>query len=379
MIDVLKTLQAKADTAAALRNFERIWRDAPPDRHDQVLQYATRLAVNSGDTVALRRWTDRMLTSSLESGQRSPRGPVTRSVALDFARVPALRHEGLQRLRNELARVSTARPSTRSLDETQMEYNARQQRGIRNTMAALGEALALDGQHRAALDTLQRAVHDAWDVVVTRTLRKEALTAGDTGIALRATARLSVDPRTSADRRTEYETFGAATLGAARWQAALDSARRDFVRHTFAKMRPRAINTAIPLQTLDGKPADLRRALMGQVTVVAFLSRFCGPAIEVIPELQQLASDVKLHGVRTLMVYEERVPSAAFSEFLRQHKVTLPVMLDDTQSASATFNQWGTPYFYVVDARGRIMSEPTSDTDELRVSIEAVRLAAALR
>lgn len=379
MNDILTELGSRHDTVAILAGFEALWRDAPPDRHEQILQYATQLAVDARDTVLLRRWTDRLLATASASSPRLHRGPVTRAVALDFARIPSLRAEALQRLRFELERVRLTRPAIRGLDETQRELTSRQARGIRATMAALGEALSMDGQHRAARDTLYRASLDGWDLAVMRSLRREALVAGDTATAVEMSARLVIDPRTAPERRAEYAAFGAQRRGAEAWATALDTARSLFVLRAFAAMRPRTIVSAIRVLTRDGKTIDLRTAMKGQITVVAFLSRFCGPAVEVLPELQSLAATLQPLGVKTVTVFEERAPSSDLTAFLQKQKLTLPVLLDATQAASGAFNQWGTPYFYVVDAQGRIMSEPTSDTDELRVAVEAVRLAATMQ
>jgi thiol-disulfide isomerase/thioredoxin len=249
-------------------------------------------------------------------------------------------------------------------------------RVVRSAYTALGKALALDGQHRAALDTLVLAAADAWDTEVFRAMRTEALVLGDTATALNMTAKLLADPRTSTNRAAPLDRFGREHLGAERWPQRLTAARREFVERTLSALRPRTITRAVPVQSLTGTPVDLRASLKGEVTVVAFLSRFCGPAIEVLPALQAMAARLDAAGVRTVAVFEEMTPSPELTAFIAQHKVTLPVLLDHEKAASSTFNQWGTPYFYVVDERGRIMSEPTASLDELLVQAEAVRLAA---
>ena len=116
----------------------------------------------------------------------------------------------------------------------------------------------------------------------------------------------------------------------------------------------------------------------GEVTVVAFWSRFCGPAIEVIPRLHQVATRLGESGIRTVTILEETQSSPSLTAFLKSHDFTLPVLLDAKGEASAAFNQWGTPYFYVLDAQGRIVFEPTSDLDQLLVNAEAVRLAGSI-
>jgi thiol-disulfide isomerase/thioredoxin len=374
--DVGARLAATHDTLGALRTLELIWSDTPTDRKQQVVLEGTGLAVAFGDSAALRRWTDRLLAIASAPSPLVARTWAVRSVALDFAEIPALRAEGLQRLRDELTRLRASMPLPRSLDETQEAYRARVDRVVRSGYTALGKALALDGQHRAALDTLALAAADAWDTEVFRAMRTEALAVGDTATALDATAKLLVDPRTTQDRAAPLDRFGRGHMGAERWPQRLTAARSEFVERTLSAFRPRTIARAVPVQSLTGTPVDLRASLKGQVTVVAFLSRFCGPAIEVLPALQAMAARLDDAGVRTVAVFEELTPSPELKAFLAQHKVTLPVLLDHEKAASSTFNQWGTPYFYVVDERGRIMSEPTASLDELLVHAEAVRLAA---
>ena len=363
--------------STARRALEPIWADAPPDRIAQVASYATSIAVASGDTLALRRWTDRILGLDAASAlPRVSRAPPARRVAFDLARVPALRAEGLQRLRDELTHLRAASPLGRGLDETQTAYDARVQRSVRATYATLGRALALDGQHRAALDTLVLAAAVGWDVEIFRAVRAEALAVGDTAAALAVTARLSFDPRASQETATAFDAFGSARLGAAPWQNRLDAARREFVARTLADVRPLTITRAVPVQSLDGTRLDLRESLRERITVVAFLSRSCGPAIEVIPALRNLAARLGANGIRTIAIFEETSPSGEMRAFLSKHAITLPVVLDHEKAASQTFNQWGTPYFYVVDASGRIMFDPTSDVDDVLILAEAVRLSA---
>jgi len=107
---------------------------------------------------------------------------------------------------------------------------------------------------------------------------------------------------------------------------------------------------------------------------VAFWSRFCGPAIEALPELQRVSTRLASHGVRTISVIDEAAPSPALLDFLRSHDVRLPVFLDDEHLASQAFNQWGTPYFYVLDAEGRVVFDATTDIDEVMLRAEAVRM-----
>lgn len=138
------------------------------------------------------------------------------------------------------------------------------------------------------------------------------------------------------------------------------------------------ITPTIRVRALDGTAQDLRALVRDQVTVVLFFSRFCGPAVNALPELQRVALQLAEEGVRMVMVMEETEPSVALNAFLKQHNVAMPVVLDDAKTASQAFNQWGTPNAYVLDAKGRTMLAPTEDSDLLLVRAEAIRLATGL-
>ena len=113
----------------------------------------------------------------------------------------------------------------------------------------------------------------------------------------------------------------------------------------------------------------------GRVTVVAFMSRFCGPAIDALPALQRTAVRLEKEGISTITIIDETETSPALNDFLAAHHFTLPALLDAKHEATHEFNQWGTPYFYVLDAQGRIVFDATSSIETLLLRAEAVRLA----
>lgn len=375
LFEALDKLRKAGDTTTAIRTFDELWQSAPAARRDQVSSYAMAIANGTRDAAQIRIWSDRLLAQPATI----PQPGLIRRVATDFTSVPALHDEGLNRLRAELARLSSPAQQHRALDETREEYRARLDRSTRATLTALGRALVRDGKHRAALDTLALAAAVGWNVDVFRAVREASLSAGDSSTAVTMSARLAVDPRTSPERRELLAKFGIDRIGAAAWSAAQRAQQREFVDRTLSATRTRTIAKPVNLVGLDGAAQELRAMTKGQVTIVAFWSRFCGPAIEVIPRLHQLATRLGEEGIRTITILEETQSSPELAAFLTQHDFTLPVLLDAKKEASQAFNQWGTPYFYVLDPQGRIVFEPTSDIDELLVNAEAVRLAGTVR
>ncbi|MCC6243979.1 MAG: redoxin domain-containing protein [Gemmatimonadaceae bacterium] len=390
----LRVLWDRVDTTAALREIETAWGQAGRYARHDILSYFAEVAFASGDTSLMRRWADRQLSVGVGGSSRGSESSLRRWVALEFAGVPALRAEGLQRLRAELDRLTAATRATeaggvlntnapaidgRMLDESITEYRARLDADTRATLAALGRALVLAGQHRAALDTLALAAASGWSVPVMRDIRAASLAAGDTAIALTMSARLAVDPRISASRADSLATFAIALQGRQRWEASLAAQRKEFVKRVLATGITRSIGGAVNIRGADGVARDLRQLANGQVTIVAFWSRFCGPAIASLPALHQVAARLDKQKVRTFMVIEESTWSPELKSFLSSNNVTLPAYLDHEKEASGAFNQWSTPNFYVLDAEGRILFEPTGDPDLLLVRAEAARLASGAR
>jgi Redoxin len=370
MSDALRSLWVSKDSATALRTLEALWADAPRDRRESIANYACEIALAGEDTAAMRRWSDRLMSMPTATPG------LARLVAMRFVSIPALRAEGMQRLRQQLAALEAQPVSERALDETRAAQRARIGRSTRTTYSALGRSLLMNGQTRAALDTLALASAEGWEPEIFRAVRSASLAANDTGTALLMTARLVVDPRTTARALDSLQQFGQRIRGATVWLAMLTAQRAEFVKRTLASARARIMVDDVRLGAIDGNAAELRAITRGKVTVVAFLSRFCGYAIEAIPALNVTADRLAQRGVQTVVVVDERTRSAGLDSFLASHKVASPVYLDTAKDASTAFNQWGTPNYFVVDGAGRIMFGATSSLDDALVRADAVRLAA---
>jgi Redoxin len=370
MSDALRGLWESKDSVTALRSLEMLWAEAPRDRRESIANYACEIALAGEDTAAMRRWSDRLLAMPTATPG------LVRMVAMRFVSIPGLRAEGMQRLREQLASLAAQPTAARALDETRTAQRARIGRSTRATYSALGRALLMNGQTRAALDTLALASAEGWEPEIFRAVRAASLAANDTGTALLMTARLVVDPRTAARALDSLQQFGERVRGATAWLAMLTRQRAEFVTRTMASARARSMVTDVKLSATDGSAAELRAMTRGKVTVVAFLSRFCGYAIDAIPALNVTTERLAQRGVNTVVVMEENSRSASLDSFLAQHRVAAPTYLDTSKDASTAFNQWGTPTYFVVDAAGRIMFSATSSLDEALVRADAVRLAA---
>jgi thiol-disulfide isomerase/thioredoxin len=371
LFGVLDTLRASSDTAVALRRLDALWHEAAPHRALQIANYATSISWGTGDTALIRRWTDRAI-----AGERDHRA-AARWVASRYADTPALRAEGMARLRAELAALRTLPASARALGETSDRWHVRRAADERALLASLGRALVAAGQQRAGLDTLALAAASGWDLRVLRAVRTARSAAGDHAGALDVAALIAADPRTPAAFADTARGPGDARVRDDDWQARVSRARATFAARMLEHAPKRGLPGAIPLRDLDGRPHDLRTLARGRVTVVAFWSRFCQPAIDELPELGRVAARLERDGVRVVSVVEEAGTTPALRDFLRERRVALPTYLDAAHEATRAFNSWGTPNYYVLDADGQVWFEATSSAREALARAEALRLTTA--
>jgi thiol-disulfide isomerase/thioredoxin len=377
LIDLLGELSRQHDTITALRSLDALWKDAdgnasvPRRRRAQISSIALAVALATADTGEGARWTARFLADD-----RYPR-QAARLLAQDFAGRARLRADGMRRIRAELAAFETLPPSERQLAETADKRRARHAAARRALLAALGRALVAAGAQQAGLDTLAIAAATAWDVDVFRAARVASLAAGDTSGALTMGARLAVDPRTTVALADSVRATVSSRVGDAGWRDRLAAARAEFVERMLVESKTRSLPKTVRLRDATGRTRDLRELTKGHVTAVVFWSRFCGPALEQLPRMNVVAEQLGRSGVRVVSIVEEGSPSRELARFLREKRVAVPTYLDAWREASRAFEQWGTPYYYVLDADGRIRFDVTTSADELLARAEALRLASA--
>jgi peroxiredoxin len=108
------------------------------------------------------------------------------------------------------------------------------------------------------------------------------------------------------------------------------------------------------LKDLTGKPwtfADLR----GKVVLVNFWATWCPPCRKEIPDLETLYKRFQSHGLVILAISDEE--AGKVEPFIRERKVTFPVLLDPGRKVNDLFVVNGIPKSFVYDREGKFVAQ----------------------
>jgi thiol-disulfide isomerase/thioredoxin len=118
---------------------------------------------------------------------------------------------------------------------------------------------------------------------------------------------------------------------------------------------------AVPSMTLAdvaGKPMAIPAAWAGRPTLVNLWATWCAPCLKEMPDLQAFAEAQGERGVRVVGIALD--DPAAVADFLQQHGITYPVLVDAAGPADAGVrlgNPAGVlPYSALVSADGRLLA-----------------------
>ncbi|MEK9138794.1 MAG: TlpA disulfide reductase family protein [Bacteroidota bacterium] len=121
---------------------------------------------------------------------------------------------------------------------------------------------------------------------------------------------------------------------------------------TTLAMGPELIGKPAPgftLTSVDGRSTLSLAELRGHVVIIDFWASWCAPCSRSLPQLA--AFEAKLSGVRILAVNIDDVRENAV-EFLKQHRVKLTSLYDDTKRVAGRYNVPAMPSAVVVDRYG---------------------------
>jgi len=104
------------------------------------------------------------------------------------------------------------------------------------------------------------------------------------------------------------------------------------------------------LQSLDGKRVD-KDSLKGQVVVLNFWASWCSPCMGEIPELREVAANLK---VRVVGIALDENGVETVKPFAESHQINYTVLLGN-QDIFQQFNGVGIPYTLVLDRAQHIV------------------------
>ena len=153
--------------------------------------------------------------------------------------------------------------------------------------------------------------------------------------------------------------LGAAVGGAAYWSRATPGGRPA----AFPVTRPAepVVAADFELADLTGRPVRLSD-FRGRVVLVNFWATWCAPCREEMPALGTLAKDLAPHGLTVIAVNHKEAKSV-IEGFLREGKLTIPVVLDRDGGVAERYQVYALPATFVVNRRGKIVGTVLGSRD----------------
>jgi peroxiredoxin len=165
----------------------------------------------------------------------------------------------------------------------------------------------------------------------------------------------SADKSVPTTRRPADEYFELATL--VRYEhveASLDDAQFAAAMHELEAQDKKREHPQFTLKDLTGRTwtfSDLR----GKVVLVNFWATWCSPCRKEMPDLETLYQRFQAQGLVILAISNE--DSAKVEPFIRERKITFPVLLDPYGKVNDLLIVSGIPKSFVYDREGRLVAQ----------------------
>jgi len=143
----------------------------------------------------------------------------------------------------------------------------------------------------------------------------------------------------------------------------------------------RRLASDFELRDGNGQPVRLSDS-RGSVVLLDFWATRCGGCVEEIPHFIEIASAYRAKGLRTIGVAEDIIyenlsgADQAWQQvkpFVRDHKMTYPVVLDD-RDVHRAYNITALPLTYLLDRQGRIAASYGGVVDRRNVEANIATL-----
>ena len=120
--------------------------------------------------------------------------------------------------------------------------------------------------------------------------------------------------------------------------------------------------------------ADKSPIERGRCVLVDFSATWCGPCVECMPHVQEIADKFKERGLVTLIATDE--PKDVFEPFALKKKLTMPVALEVSREAQKAFGVFSWPTAMLIGADGNLAYIGDPRDQNLEAEIEKALAAA---
>jgi len=106
------------------------------------------------------------------------------------------------------------------------------------------------------------------------------------------------------------------------------------------------------LSKLCGK--EVEKGKKRYIVVLDFFATHCVPCKKELPILQRVYEKYKDKDVMVFLIDSEKIRKSKLSKFLKDRKVTIPVLLDPYKKTYQRYGLYGLPALFVLDKDGKI-------------------------
>ncbi|MBI2883850.1 MAG: TlpA family protein disulfide reductase [Candidatus Methylomirabilis oxyfera] len=111
------------------------------------------------------------------------------------------------------------------------------------------------------------------------------------------------------------------------------------------------------LKTLEGNTIQLSEFRGKKVVLINFWATWCPPCRLEMPTMQQIYSEYKERGFEILAVNIEPDAEQAISDFVKELRLTFPILLDPDMKVIRKFRVIGLPVSVLIDRQGIVRAK----------------------